>query len=261
MLSFDSFLLSMNTFFSTFAVSVSLLCLSAATSQAAYTIVEDFSSSIVSGSSDVVTRGSLVYAYTGNSASLAVTVNGVDFTPIGGAVGSGEQVYGSISCRASSSSFGNATPAYVTAEAQAVINDADYASLLSRGLSVSGSQGDAVTLTLNDLQVGHTYLLQIWFNDNRTTRDNANSSIRFSDQLSGQAFVTKRNNGPANDRLGSYVTVAFTVDSDSQSFLLSEGNFVMFNALQVRDITPIPEPATLTLTGLALLGAGMRRRR
>lgn len=202
------------------------------------------------GDSDVLTTGSLVYAYTQfmqlANPTQTFTVNGVTFAPGNSATSLGA---------------GNIT---LTGFTTTVINlqgiNAPYANLstaykfLFRGGSTA--PGNTVcTVTLNNLTLGQTYMVQLWVGD-AINGANRNELVRNIDD-SGAVTLDFNSTDTALAGVGQYTIGTFTADAISQSFEMVGANQTLLDSIQLR---AVPEPSVALLGGLGTL-ALLRRRR
>jgi hypothetical protein len=124
------------------------------------------------------------------------------------------------------------------------------------------------TITFGNLTAGNTYLLQFWVSDPRggilaTRIETLTSSTGGDSNVPTLAYE-----GPGSID-GQWVIGTFVADaSGTESLLLAasntnsgDGGSAQVNLLQLRDITSVPEPASIGLTGLGVLGLLVRRRR
>jgi hypothetical protein len=110
-----------------------------------------------------------------------------------------------------------------------------------------------MTLTWNNMTAGDTYLVEMWLNDGRSGQTGTST---FTGGANTSAPVAIGNGAP-----GQYIIGEFVADSDgSEDVTISPG--IMLNLVEVRDITPVPEPSTLaTLAiGSGLMVLGLRRK-
>lgn len=201
----------------------------------------------ISGASDVSTLGTLfgTWAPFNGNASSGLTVNGVTF-----------QANADLPGAANTFDNGGGNGTYATPNT----GDANYNTLLNAG--AFGNNSGAYTLSWNGMTVGNTYLVQLWVNDGRNSIVNArNETVTGGANTSLSLAYGSGNSGP-----GQYVIGTFVATSASETLTLTPdiNNIpsAQFNLLQVRDITPVPEPtaAALCLTGLGMLFAMSRRK-
>lgn len=204
----------------------------------------------ITGSTDVSTSGSLVYAFNfGSSTALSgstVIVNTVPFAPFTvtngvqnanvGSLTINETVGRLLSDRDLSSNTGvfpGLPPAY-----QFLLRSEVYADNPAN-----------LEISMGGLTPGQEYIVQ-WWSSNAI----ANSLFRFTTAISGTTQVTlsNRDNG-----VGQYVIGSFTAPGSTAMFFLQTAGTLsiqdlpLINAIQVR---AVPEPSTYAM---ALLGAGV----
>ncbi len=136
----------------------------------------------------------------------------------------------------------------------------DYGTLLTNAIY---HDGGSTSITLNNLLDGDTYELQVWVND---ARQPACCGSTRTETLSGDAAGTDAAllydvpSGPP----GQFVIGTFIASGTSQvlNLDLASGNSGnnQINGLQLRDLTPVPEPASLGLLSIAALTLLARRR-
>jgi len=180
----------------------------------------------IAGDTDVVTNGTLVYAYDLNNS--AQTVNTVAFAAANSttSLGSGNVTMSGFSSDAASSTYGSSSAPFANLSIayKAVLGGGDYAS----------AANTTVTVTLNGLTSGQTYLVQVWADDSRGyARTETNSSA------GGNSVVLSYNtaNG-AGGGLGQYVIGSFVASGTSQAFTLIGAVSSQLNAIQVRNVNP-----------------------
>lgn len=178
----------------------------------------------VAADTDVSTSGTLVYAT--SASNQIVTVNGVTFAS-----------------RTFSASPG--FPGYQNVGLGGATFSSNYGNILSWNTWITTSQ----SVTLAGLTAGNTYQLQVWARD---WRYGSTQSVR----------VAAGNYVDLLVKQGQYAIGTFTADAATQVFTVSGDG--AFNALQLRDVTPVPEPSCVSvlITGaLGLTGFGIRRRK
>ena len=192
----------------------------------------------ISGASDVNTSGTLfgTWAPFNGAALSGLTVNGVTFQAFPDLPGA-------------SDTFDNGGGNGTYASPSGVDNN--YASLLNAG--AFGNNPTPYSLSWNGMTVGNTYLVQFWVNDGRNDTVNQRTET-----LTGGANVSAAlAYGSGSSGPGQFIIGTFVAGSASETLTLSPGAAfpsAQFNLLQVRDITPVPEPSTIAL---CLAGFGM----
>lgn len=129
------------------------------------------------------------------------------------------------------------------------------------------SSGAPITLTFNNLIVGHTYEAQIWVGDSSNGNAQQARAETFTDS-SGNILsnsVTLQNAvGNTTGAYGQFTIATFTASSGSEGFT-STGNVDVgyLAGVELRDTTAaVPEPSTwaLLLLGMGTLVLGLRHR-
>lgn len=189
---------------------------------------------------DVRTYGSFVSAYTLAGFSNPTTVNGVSFAS---AVPSGlfapSVSFGSSATLSGGSGVGingNVNGEVGTPASPAL--SADYGKIANGGAYAyqNGWAGPApMTLTLNNLTVGRSYMFQTWVNDSRASVGTRTQSLTGGFNTSATMAY---NSTQANGGNGSFLVGNFVADATSQAinFNLTNG-ITQMNAFQVRDVT------------------------
>jgi hypothetical protein len=200
----------------------------------------------ISGTSDVSLNGTLVGTwgpgddYGSPSRSDDHPVDGVTFAAYGSGFFSAGFSAGGFNDRYNG--FGNAGTA-----------DSNYNYLLT---VAEYTYGGDWSITLTGLTVGNTYEIELWANDGRgndriqTFTGGANTSATL--------FVGPSSGGPGQFILGTFVADG----TGSETISSSSPTGPILNLAQIRDITPVPEPATFALVGLGACAMfyGFRRK-
>ena len=187
----------------------------------------------------------------GSSRSDNYPVNGVTFA----AYGSGP--FGSwISTSGTDNRYGSF--------ANPNTSDANYNYVLQTAIY---SNGEPMALTWGGMNPGDTYQLEFWVNDGRnsTTAERTETLTGGANTSAALAYGT----GPNGTGPGQFILGTFTADSTGDETLTINpyggadiGASAQINLLQLRDITPVPEPSTFALLagGLCVMLAGFRRK-
>jgi hypothetical protein len=206
----------------------------------------------ISGDTDVINVGTLVAAYNlGDAGVAAATVNGVVFAsyvfPNDGLTStvsfggfSFTESFGNLIAE-NETSFGSATPFLSLS--------GDYQTLLAS--FGSATMPSDITLTMSGLTPGNIYLFQWWTNDSGNYF--GSSPTYFTTATAGDALTLNGNTTGVRGDLGEYGIGTFTATGTSQDIVFSGSFHPFINAVQLRDLTAIPEPSTYVL--LAGLGA------
>lgn len=212
----------------------------------------------ITGDSNVITAGTLVYAYNfGPTSVTSATVNGVTFQafgiPGGGASVSQDAV--TIQEFPGSLFWGNQS----SASNPFAGLGSGYQNLLSS--NVTASSPDTITLTLGGLSAGAVYDFQWWSNRPTTPVYSTTALAGNSVMLSSNTYAGSEEGG-----LGQYAIGRFTASGTSQSidfsgsYFFGSSNMPSINGFQVR---LVPEPSTWVMgaVGLACAGWTVSRRR
>lgn len=238
------------------AVTVTALALSLAGEPAKAAVINWGSAQNITGSSDVVTTGTLFasanFFSTGTAAGSGnITVNGVQFdgfqsarTPAPGS-GPTSLTVGNITLTGTSPETGN-----VNLQGQGVPGlggPASYNDLLNQtafvfNTNTTGTMG----VDVGGLTNGAQYLIQFWVNDSRLAA--ATRTVL----VGGNTLAV--NTTQTLGGFGQYITGTFTADSTTQSFqsIGGVGSVAYANAMQVR---LVPEPAQMV--SVAAIGAAL----
>ncbi len=185
----------------------------------------------ITGDSDVVTEGGLLYAYT--QAPEGTTVNGVTFKA---GNGGGNFPASEKLPNLGVASFANWYSAFLPDEVECPQGMSDgYRRLINCGVYKVTST-ESTTLTLHNLIPGHRYLVQIWSNDSRSqsTTVNGDTGVGLDDQVSIRYRVP-------GTLFGQYAVGRFTAEGEEATITMratgSAGLSIAYNSVQVRDIT------------------------
>jgi hypothetical protein len=192
---------------------------------------------------DVRNFGSLVGAYTLASYDNSTTVNGVSFTSTVVVGGAPSAAFGSLATLApvGGSSFNvyglgegevgtPATPPLSTAYGK-IANGGGYA--YKSDFSPAGAA--PMTLTLNNLTPGKSYMIQTWVNESRGSQGSRKETLTGGFTTSGTLAF---NSTGADGGNGSFVMGNFVADSTSQVVNFNIVNSItQMNAFQLRDVT------------------------
>lgn len=184
---------------------------------------------LISSETDVATNGGLVYAY--DDSGVAATVNGIPFAAGNSPSSFGGNVTVNGSYWYSTTAFGSSNGAPWNALST------DYQTMLQGG--VYANSNTTMTVTLNNLTVGHQYLVQFWVCDTRIGASNRSETVA---SPGGNTVALDYNNTSANGGVGQYAIGSFTADAITQPLWLTNaqplgaGNSAQMNAIQLRDL-------------------------
>lgn len=239
----------------------------------AATITDWTVTTITGNESDVSTTGTSFRAYNFNAAAT-VDINGVSFTNVAAFTSVGTTSSPGSHSVADAHTLtplpgsenrtvvGNTT----TGNLPVTVTSTAYQSLLSGDIRVGGANGvsdpdipdgNAWRITLENLAVGTTYQVQLWFNDSRSTTGSARTGRLLSTNI-----LVDYNTTNATGGLGQYAIGTFTADGSSQDIdfrsSTDENVAAMLNGYQLR-IIPEPSAVLLGAVGMGVF-AGRRRR-
>ena len=198
----------------------------------------------VSGDNDIITTGTLFDSV----AAVGTTVNGVQFN--------GQNNHsGNISTYANSDirflnhiGSGNWGGNYGSLSNE-------YHALLSRHGYTSTGQGP-MTIEINNLVIGNEYLVQLW----APTWDDT-----YEATYDSSVILTSGSNS-RDKNLAQYIVGRFTATDAQQLITATTNQHIIAPALQVRGTsaaiqasTLVPEPSTLTIFALGMIGLASRR--
>ncbi|MGJ8723165.1 MAG: PEP-CTERM sorting domain-containing protein [Roseibacillus sp.] len=193
-----------------------------------------WSTSAISGASDVNNVGSTVVAYNGagNGVTANRVVNGVTFTP-------------------STTLLGNS----FTGDSWSGAGTGDYELMMSNIDYQTNGTGDLTLTTITGLSIGQDYVFQYWYADDNWAVRNREITISIVN-TGGSPASTQTGDNTINGE--EFTTATFKADSSSIDIITSSThNGVRMTAMQLR---AIPEPSVALLGGLGLLGLLRRRR-
>ena len=198
----------------------------------------------VSGTSDVNTSGTVVGTWGpgddwgGGNRSDNFPVNGVTFA----AYGSGP--FGSF---LSTSGLDNRYEFYNTPGT----TDPNYNYLLQTAIYANGS---SMSLTWGGMTTGDTYLLEFWVQDGRNIGQARSETLTGGSLTSNPLSYGSDGSGPGQFDIGTFVADGTGTETLTLNAFSSGPNpSAQINLLQLRDITPVPEPSTLAFLAM---GAG-----
>jgi hypothetical protein len=166
----------------------------------------------ITGDADVAALETAVYAY--DWANANTTVNGVNFTGTTSASGSGD---GNVGITANTGTIADNTTAFTSSSSPFSGLSTAYQSILVGANYATPSGSNATfTVTLNNLVVGNTYLVQVWANDPRS------SYYTRTEMASSANTVTLdyNYNQTTGGYPGQYTIGTFTASATSQTFTL-----------------------------------------
>lgn len=218
----------------------------------------------ISGDSDVVTTGTLLYAYNVGPASVqSTTVNGVAF-----AAWAFPNNFTTNTSTIGSANFTESEGALISSGTLGT-GSGNFSNLSSSYQALLGTGGSSdlqntLTLTLGGLTIGNDYIFQWWLNNSSLALSpGSSSSMLLTTATVGPNSVNLNGNvGSVSGNLGQYVTATFTAAATTKFIAYTGtngGNRPLVNAFQLREV---PEPSTWALGAIAaiVLGAAARRR-
>lgn len=188
---------------------------------------------------DVRTYGSLVGAYTIAGFSNPTTVNGVSFASVTAGLFDPSVSFGSSATLTGGSGVGingNSDGEMGTPASPSL--SASYGKIAQSGAYAfqNGWAGPApMTLTLDNLTVGRSYMFQTWVNDSRGVVGTRTQSLTGGFNTSATMAY---NSTQADGGNGSFLVGNFVADSTSQAITFNLTNSItQMSAFQVRDVT------------------------
>ena len=184
----------------------------------------------ISGDSDIITTGSLAYAY--SFGSSGTSINGVAFSPFitDGVLPTTSITSGNVTLSEMPGQLEGRPTGSVSVLSPFMVLSSDYQTLL--GSAVVATQQDTMILQLGGLTVGKTYSFQWWSNDSWDWGDlgptitNATNSVTLDANLSNEEGGT-----------GQFAVGQFTATGTSQSIAFngeSPSSFPTINGFQLR---------------------------
>ncbi|MDB5355159.1 MAG: hypothetical protein JWN24_1612 [Phycisphaerales bacterium] len=228
---------------------------------------------ITNGTKDVSTLGTQVFGlnYSGTAGSTypyTTTIDGQNFYSIrdSNPFSVSYSATGVTNTYPSFSTPGAAGQSYGNFDTAGVGPTTDYT--LANAAYSNSTTG---TITFGNLAFGRKYLLQLWVSDPRGGTVLPTRVEKLASSTGGDInSPTLAYEGPGSIDgqwvIGTFVADAFGTEtvmltgSNTNAFAGDAGS-AQVNLLQLRDITIVPEPASLGLTGLGALGLLARRRR
>ena len=180
----------------------------------------------MSADADVVTTGAYDRAYIFNGTS---TINGVSFTTFSGS-GDTDGFTSGATHNGYNPNAGNISPNYndLSAAYKIIANNGRY------------SNDGTGSITLNNLNTGLDYTLQVWVNDSRTYGVGRTETIAGSPSL---IYNVQGNSGG----IGQFATGTFTATAATQALTITANSSAQINALNLR-ATGVTAGNTATIT-------------
>ncbi len=190
----------------------------------------------ITNDADIATNGTFAYGGYFAPTTATITLNGVTFTGSGGSGNFGANV---------TTAFANGGTAYsgMGAGTNGVALSTNYQTLL--GGCVYGST-NLNSITLNNLQIGYQYSVQLWINDSRINGANSSNTV-----TSGNSVTLDYNNKNAVGGVGQYAIGTFIADYPLLTFYLQSRQSGQFNALQLRSL-PATAGTLAPITNVAI---------
>src|ERR1035438_747310 len=180
----------------------------------------------ISGVSDVSTLGNYFGSWAPNGSTLPV--NGVTFQAFSDLPGLG-------------TSFDNSTGPGTFASPGT--SDGNYNTLLTAG--AFGNTASSYTVNWSGMTPGDLYLVELWVNDGRNSTVNQRTETITGDANTSASLAY----GSGSSGPGQFIIGTFVADNSAgETLSLNPGAVIpsaQLNLMQVRDLTPVPEPTTL----------------
>lgn len=163
----------------------------------------------------------------------------------------------------SSTSFYNGS----TVPTMASNPDTAFANALATGIYCGVATGNtalgAMQVTLNGLNIGQAYTVQMYFVDARTSFSGSQVALSNNADLSGATKFQYAFGATGNTTIGGYDLATFTADAASQSFYVNtykaDGTTSANGQINAIVVAATPEPTSLGLA--SIVGLLMTRRR
>ena len=250
--------------FKTFAAMFAIMTVAAPITEAVDVVTWGTATGIT-GDSDVSTNGTLIYAYNlGASGVTSTTVNGVTFDawtiPQVGKTTTFNQVTFTETDAGRLHSYNTLGSIQSPFSGLSSV----YQALLST--AGTSTNPNTINLTLGGLTAGKSYEFQ-WWSNNSSLQANPSFGETYLNTTStaGNSVLLQANPTGVLGNLGQYVIGTFTASGTSQviSYNGTSPSRALINAIQLRDITNVPEPSTYALAAIAsgVMAAVARRRR
>ncbi len=175
----------------------------------------------IAGDTDVSTAGTLLYAY--NNSGTNATVNTVPFAGVTGSTAWSTNLFFGSGWSSTAMAFGSSSGTPWNGLST------NYKFVLGGG--AYGGAGPQ-TITLSNLLVGESYLVQTWVVDNRTSGLNRNENLLTT---GGNVPTLNYNNTGAAGGVGQYSLGTFKADAATEVVTVLANSSAQLNAIQVRD--------------------------